>query len=165
MRLFPFLHNSEFAEIFQEMRPESHRSELKPIWPSTTGWQLMGHDAASLQAADPPRQRVSELVAHADTASLLSLMWSAMPQKKWNFWVHFLGPENGPEFVPRGQKRDPKLVPEPGVTKSMFFHTKSELYLAESDTKTSKLILSVSGFIPTGSTQIHVPNDPPKRQL
>ena len=126
----------------------------------------MGHDAASLQAADPPRQRVSELVAHADTASLLSLMWSAMPQKKtWNFWVHFLGPENGPEFVPRGQKRDPKLVPEPGVTKSMFFHTKNELYLAESDTKTSKLILSMSGFIPTGSTQIHVPNDPPKRQL
>ena len=99
------------------------------------------------------------------TASLLSLMWSAMPQKNWNFWVHFLGPENEPEFVPRGQKRDPKSVPEPGVTKSMFFHTKSELYLAESDTKTSKLIVSMSGFIPTGSTQMHVPNDPPKRQL
>ena len=80
-----------FAEIVQEMHPESHRSEFKPIWPSTTGWQLMGHDAASLQAADPPRQRVSELVAHADTASLLSLMCSAMPQKN----LEFLGPRSG----------------------------------------------------------------------
>ena len=51
----------------------------------------MGHDAASLQAADPPRQRVSELAAHADTASLLSLMWSAMPQKN----LEFLGPRSG----------------------------------------------------------------------
>ena len=52
---------------------------------------LLGHDAASLQAADPPRQRVSELCAHADTAALLSLMWSAMPQKN----LEFLGPRSG----------------------------------------------------------------------
>ena len=101
MRLFPFIHNSEFCRNFREMRPESHRSEFKPIWPSTTGWQLMGHDAASLQAADPPRQRVSELVAHADTASLLSLMWSAMPQQKLRI--------SGSTFW--GQKTDPNLYP------------------------------------------------------
>ena len=122
----------------------------------------MGHDAASLQAAVPGfgtgRARRHCIIAFPDVVSnaVEKLGISGSP-----FW----GQKTDPNLYPGVRNETRNWYPNLGTRNPCFFTQKVNYNLAESDTKTSKLILSVSGSIPTESTQMHVPNDPSKRQL